>query len=339
MRNRMRWLCGVVCALVGASAFAQGSLPPRDSWTATSSSTQVQAEAIDHLIDGDPATKTGGAFSAGHWFQVDLGRTADIAGVRIRWDLANPEGFVLQAADTEGDWRDVHVQADSLGGVETLFFAPVRARWLRLAALPKTSDWGVSIFEFEPLPVAEAPRIDGLDDAGNARVWRRGDAPVPLDMDGDTGVVALSFASPQPTAGLRVEWAGTRGGATLEARDAAGAWQLVARDPFPGDGGMSTLASPAALETRGLRVRVTRGEGAPPAVARLRLLGPGEVMTPMRAYQAAAARGNASLFPPSLRMQQTYWTVVGVHGGLQKSIFDEWGNLCLLYTSPSPRDS
>lgn len=130
MRNRVRWLCGWVCALVGASAHAQDGLPPRAAWTATSSSTQVQAEAIEHLIDGDFTTKTGGAFSAGHWFQVDLGRASDIGGVRIRWDLANPEGFVLQAAEREGDWRDVHVQPDSLGGVETLFFAPVRARWL-----------------------------------------------------------------------------------------------------------------------------------------------------------------------------------------------------------------
>ncbi|MEF3081659.1 discoidin domain-containing protein [Luteimonas sp. SMYT11W] len=327
MRNRVRWLGGVVCALVGASALAQDGLPPRAAWTATSSSAQVQAEAIGHLIDGDPATKTGGAFSAGHWFQVDLGRAADIGGVRIRWDLANPEGFVLQAAERDGEWRDVHVQADSLGGVETLFFAPVRARWLRLAALPKTSDWGVSIFEFEPLPVAEAPRIEGLDDPDNARVWRKDKSPVPVEMDGDSGRIALSFASPQPTAGLRVEWAGTRSGATLEARDAAGDWQVVARDPFPGDGGMSTLASPVALDARELRVRVSAGVGTLPAVTRLRLLGPGEVMTPMRAYQAAAARGTAALFPPSLRMQQTYWTVVGVHGGLQKSIFDEWGNL------------
>ena len=327
MRNRARWLCGWVCALVGASAHAQDGLPPRAAWTATSSSTQVQAEAIEHLIDGDFTTKTGGAFSAGHWFQVDLGRASDIGGVRIRWDLANPEGFVLQAAEREGDWRDVHVQPDSLGGVETLFFAPVRARWLRLAALPKTSDWGVSVFEFEPLPVAEAARITGLDDPDNARVWRKDGAPLPVAMHGDAGIVALSFALPQPTAGVRVEWAGTRSGAMLEARDAAGGWQVVARDPFPGDGGMSTLASPLALDARDLRVRVSAGDGAPPAVARLRLLGPGEVMTPMRAYQAAAARGTAALFPPSLRMQQTYWTVVGVHGGLQKSIFDEWGNL------------
>jgi hypothetical protein len=68
-------------------------------------------------------------------------------------------------------------------------------------------------------------------------------------------------------------------------------------------------------------------DGAAPQIARLRLLGPKAVMTPMKRYQIAASGAQRALFPASLQMQQTYWTAVGVHAGRQKSIFDEYGNL------------
>ncbi len=68
-------------------------------------------------------------------------------------------------------------------------------------------------------------------------------------------------------------------------------------------------------------------DGAAPQIARLRLLGPKAVMTPMKRYQIAASGAQRALFPASLQMQQTYWTAVGVHAGRQKSIFDEYGNI------------
>src|SRR2546427_6971614 len=47
--------------------------------------------SISHLIDGDPKTVTGGAFSPGHWFQIDLGAPTLLAGARLTWDVSNPD--------------------------------------------------------------------------------------------------------------------------------------------------------------------------------------------------------------------------------------------------------
>ena len=50
-------------------------------------------------------------------------------------------------------------------------------------------------------------------------------------------------------------------------------------------------------------------------------------MTPLKRYEIAASRAHRELFPPSLHRQQVYWTVVGIPAGMQKSIFDEYGNI------------
>ncbi len=118
-------------ALVLALTASAQNLPPRGQWQASSSSQQVPAMAVSHLIDGDPKTVTGGAFSPGHWFQVDLGKPASVSGAQITWDVSNPEGYTLQTSLDGTQWQPAYTMTDSLGGIETLFFAPRQARYLR----------------------------------------------------------------------------------------------------------------------------------------------------------------------------------------------------------------
>ncbi|WP_312711050.1 discoidin domain-containing protein, partial [Stenotrophomonas sp.] len=152
--------------LVPALAFATTAigqdLPPRSQWQASSSSQQVPAMAVAHLIDGDAKTVTGGAFSPGHWFQVDLGATSTLSGAQLSWDVSNPEGYTLQTSLDGTQWQPAYTMRDSLGGIETLYFAPRPARYLRLASPERTADWGVSIFELEPLDARASARVAGL---------------------------------------------------------------------------------------------------------------------------------------------------------------------------------
>ena len=339
LRRRVssRFPCELLLALAATMALAPlavlaepDGLPAREAWRATSSSKQVKAQAITNLIDGDPATKTGGAFSAGHWFQIDLGGVAEVGGLRIHWDAANPEGFIVQTSRDGAAWNDAYTVADSLGGVETVFFAPRQARHVRIHSLPRTQDWGVSIFEAEPLAASASARISGLADGVDAVSLWQGGAPLAVVAPGDaarTRSLLITLPHPLETAGLIVEWGGPRSQALLEARDAEGRWNAMAQDPGAAESDSSLLAAREPRTAHALRLTIAEGEGGPPAIRRLRLLGPAAVMTPMKRYQVAASRAHRALFPPSLHMQQSYWTVVGVHGGLQKSIFDEFGNI------------
>jgi hypothetical protein len=311
-----------------ATAMGEEGLPPRAEWRASSTSTQVKEQRIEHLIDGDAKTRTGGSFSAGHWFQVDLGRVAQVAGARITWEHG-PQGFLLKTSTDGATWDPAYRVDDSLGGVETGFFAPRRARYLRMESLPITADWGVSVFELEPLGTADAAKVRGLAEADDGmKIWQADDEAHAMTLREGAAQLEIELLRPLDTAGLMVDWAaGPRGAATLEARDASGAWRPMAADPFAGQGENSYLAARASRTVSALRLRVDAQAGQAPAIRRVRLLGPGSVLTPMKRYQIAAERGNKPLFPASLHMQQTYWTALGIPAGRQKSIFDEYGNL------------
>lgn len=309
--------------LLAVTASAQ-NLPPRSQWQASSSSQQVPAMAVSHLIDGDPKTVTGGAFSPGHWFQVDLGKPASVSGARITWDVSNPEGYTLQTSLDGKQWQPAYTMTDSLGGIETLFFAPRQARYLRLASPDRTSDWGVSIFELEPLDSTTSARVAALTPQQAAALWQGGGAvSVPL-LKSNTHAFDIALPRPQATTGLVVEWAGAHGAARLQVQDTHGAWRELATDAQAGSRQQSWLAGDAPVTAKALRLSVA---GDAPQVTRIRLLGPKAVMTPMKQYQIAASGAQRALFPASLHMQQTYWTAVGIHGGRQKSIFDEYGNI------------
>jgi hypothetical protein len=305
-------------------AMAADGLPPRGQWKASSSATEAPALASAHAFDGDPATRWGGPFSPGHWLQLDLGAEADIGGVRIQWDVSHANAYQLQASDDGEAWRTIYATTDSPGRTEYVLFPAVRTRYLRLAAPARTADWGVGIFEFQPLTTAQAPRLAGLAGTGDpATLWSRGPARALGRVGGGYGL-EVRFPQPQDVAGLQVDWGRTPASAALEARDASGRWTPLAQAP-QAFGAASYLAGDAPRTVTALRL-LAQADAAP-SVTRVRVLGPKAVMTPMKRYQLAATGPDAALFPSSLQMKQVYWTVVGVPGGRQKAVFDEYGNL------------
>lgn len=272
-RSAIPWRSAIALLLAALASSAQAqTLPPRSQWQASSSSQQVPAMAIGHLIDGDPKTVTGGAFSPGHWFQIDLGAPTLLAGARLTWDVSNPEGYSLQTSLDGTQWQTAYTMADSLGDVETLYFAPRQARYLRLASPQRTSDWGVSIFEMEPLDSTLSARISGIDAAQAAALWQGGGTvPMPAGTNG-SHALEITLPQTQSTAGLVVDWAdGNRGPARLQVQDAQGRWHDLAHDAQAASHRQSWLAANAAQAVRAFRLSV---DGSAPKVARLRLLGP-----------------------------------------------------------------
>jgi len=331
-RNRRRAAPILLGALLAwaSTAHAATPLPPRSDWVASASSTQVEALAPQHAIDGDRSTRWGGSFLPGHWLQVDLGQPADVGGVAILWDSGFPVRWTLETSLDGTQWDVAYTSTDSRGDTDTIVFPARSARYVRIASPSKSSDWATSIFEFEPIAADAAPRLDGLAAVYDGAALFAADAkPGVIESAGPApGTRQLDLALPRADAiaGLEVWWSGPRDGAKLEARDADGRWTVLAEDPGR-DGTRSWLAGEAPLSPTALRLVVGEVDGRPPAVARLRLLGPKQLLTPTRRYEIAASRAHGALFPSSLHQQQVYWTALGIPAGRQKSLLDEYGNL------------
>jgi len=141
----------------------------------------------------------------------------------------------------------------------------VHARYLRLASAPRTSDWGVSVFEFEPLAVSESPR-SGLEKGRDpAALWSAQVTGTIIGTDPASGARELRVTLPRalPVSGLEVFWASARRGARLEGRGASGKWLLLADDPVP-LGDSSYLAAHEARSVTSCACKCARRQGACP---------------------------------------------------------------------------
>jgi hypothetical protein len=303
----------------------EAPLEPRTEWRASSSATETPAMASKFAIDGDPTTRWGGPFAAEHWLQVDISRESSVGGVLLHWDSGFAASYrILVSVDGE-NWQTVYETGDGQGGIDYVFFPVVRARYLRLASVPLSADWGVSVLEFEPLAANESPRISGLGKGVDAALVWGGSATPPRKLPPPYDVT-ITLPRALPTSGLEVFWGSAWRRARLDARDESGHWRMLASDSAP-LGDTSLLAARKPIVAAELRLRVGAAPGTVPAIRRLRLLPPDRTMTPLSRYEVAASRAHSELFPLPLHNKQVYWTTVGIPAGRQKSIFDEFGNL------------
>jgi hypothetical protein len=251
-----------------------------------------------------------------------------LGGVVLHWDTAFAVTYLLQSSLDGVRWSDAFESTDSAGATDYVFFPAVNARYLRVAATPRTADWGVNLFEIEPIAAADVPTIVGVSEPEPSAVWNLGQPHVMTSAGQERRTRELTITLPriEQLAGLEVFWAAPRSSARLESREAGREWQLLASDP-DSNGETSFLAARESRGVKQLRLTVTPSGKNVPAIRRLRLLGPARVMTPMKRYEIAASRAHRELFPESLHRQQVYWTVTGVPAGKQKSIFDEYGHI------------
>ncbi|WP_334178596.1 discoidin domain-containing protein [Pseudoxanthomonas sp.] len=318
----------VLGVLTADAARAADGLPPRSTWVASSSASTTVEMAPAKAIDGDPATKWGGAFSQGHWYQVDLGKRTAVGALELHWEWGGARTYTIEASDDGEHWRTAFRTRDGVGGISYDVFPSVQARYLRLAAPDRTADWGVSVFEFQPYAAGDAPRIRGAGSKA-ATLWT-GDGVQAMQgapaKDG-TRQVEIDLPRPLSLAGLEVFWKDTPGSARLEGREAGSDhWITLAEDPRA-YGDSAFLADTQARTLSALRLSVQATDARAPTLQRLRLIGPKRVMTAMKRYELAASREYADLFPSSLHQQQVYWTAIGIPAGRQKSVLDEFGHV------------
>ena len=321
------WLCVAgVCAVAPVHA-EDLPLPPRAQWRASSSATEIEIEKKTSAlaIDGDATTRWGGAFSSEQWIQIDLGAVASVGGVLLHWDREFSARYRVVTSHDGRAWQTAFETTEGQGGIEHVFFPVVQARYVRLLSVPLSQDWGVSLFELEPLAAAASARVEGLTQGSDPATLWAGSATAAYTF-GPSHTLTITLPRPLPTTGLEVDWGSSVRDARLEASERSGAFRTLATDQAP-TAQHSLLAARQPITASVLRLTVRpMGQGAP-TLRKLRLLPPDRKKTPSQRYEVAAAGAQRALFPLNVRNQQVYWTSVGIAAARQKSVLDEFGNL------------
>ena len=116
---------------------------------ATSSGDENVNLSPQNAVDGNLNTRWSSASVDNAWFQVDLGSSMLVSKIVLYWEAAYGKSYVLQASNDLQTWSPLYTQTAGQGGVETVSFTPLSARFLRMQGVVRATAYGYSLFEFQ----------------------------------------------------------------------------------------------------------------------------------------------------------------------------------------------
>ena len=124
----------------------------------------------ENAVDGNLTTRWGSATAGApptppvagvdpSWLQIDLGSVQSFNTMIINWENAYATQYQIQytSADpsTNPTWNVAYANNNGVGGTETLNFSTVSARYIRLNAIQRATQYGYSVYEFQVYNVTQ----------------------------------------------------------------------------------------------------------------------------------------------------------------------------------------
>ena len=111
----------------------------------------------ENVNDGDLATRWASNFAGDAYVYVDLYATYDVCKVVVNWEAAYAKQYSIDVSTDGVNWTTVHKDTAGNGGVDTIEFAAVPARYVRMQGIERfMADFGYSIYELEVYATADS---------------------------------------------------------------------------------------------------------------------------------------------------------------------------------------
>ena len=114
-------------------------------------------------VDGKMATRwaTGASGKNGSWIQVDLGKNYLVDKIVLDWVFgAYATSYKIQISKDQQDWEDVKVVNQATPGLNIIKVEPMEGRYIRVTGNKTSSEWGMSLCEFEVYGVESTGALD-----------------------------------------------------------------------------------------------------------------------------------------------------------------------------------
>lgn len=100
-------------------------------------------------VDGDPATRWASSWEDNQWCRIDLGSSKPVGRALLSWEAAYPSAYRIEVSGDGTTWRTAATVATGDGGRDVVAFPATTARYVRMMAVTRATQYGVSLFEFE----------------------------------------------------------------------------------------------------------------------------------------------------------------------------------------------
>ncbi|MEO3812207.1 discoidin domain-containing protein [Sphaerisporangium sp. B11E5] len=141
-------LFALLASLLVAGPVAAADVLLSQGKPVTASSTENAGTPASAAVDGNTGTRWSSAFSDPQWIQVDLGASATIGQVVLRWEAAYGRAFKIQVSADAAGWTDVHSTTTGTGGTQTLTVSGT-GRYVRMYGTTRATGYGYSLWEFQ----------------------------------------------------------------------------------------------------------------------------------------------------------------------------------------------
>jgi Domain of unknown function (DUF1996)/F5/8 type C domain len=123
---------------------------------ATSSSIENGGTPAAAAVDGDPNTRWSSVAADPQWLRVDLGGTASISQIVLRWETAYATAFQIQVSADGTAWTAIYATTAGTGGTQTLGVSGT-GRYVRMYGTARGTGYGYSLWEFQVFGTLSAP--------------------------------------------------------------------------------------------------------------------------------------------------------------------------------------
>ncbi len=218
-----------VAALIAACALVATQTPARAAGallsqgkTATASSTENAGTPASAAVDGDNGTRWSSAAADPQWLEVDLGASATLDSVTLRWETAYATAYQIQTSADGSTWTSAYSTTTGKGGSETVSVNG-SGRYVRLYTTQRATQYGVSLWEFQVYGTAGATGTAcsttnaALHKTATASSTENAGTPASAAVDGDNGTrwssaaadpqwLEVDLGSSQPVCGVQLSW-------------------------------------------------------------------------------------------------------------------------------------
>lgn len=113
------------------------------------SSSSLGGNTPDMAVDGNENTRWESVWKKDpQWMYVDLGASATISRISVKWENAYASAFAFEVSDDEVHWEPVYSTTEGKGGWTEVEVA-AKARYVRVFSTKRAQEaYGVSIYEF-----------------------------------------------------------------------------------------------------------------------------------------------------------------------------------------------
>ena len=132
----------------------------------TASGEENGAMKVENVIDGNNGTRWSSDFVDDAWVAVDLGKTYTVSKVVLNWEGAYGKAYKIQTSTDGKNWTTVKNVTDGKGGVETITFTAIDARYVKMQGVTRALPYGYSIWEMEGYGKGSAGESEEPDVSG-----------------------------------------------------------------------------------------------------------------------------------------------------------------------------